>query len=64
MSFEAKPKREKMMAMRERKIPCSDFPEWKRDLESTGVHVIDSTPIPNQNGYCNLRFGLIARLTA
>ena len=41
----AKPKREKIMAVRERTIPCSDFAEWKHDLESTGFHVIDSTPI-------------------
>jgi chitosanase len=45
-----------MMAVRERTIPCSDFAEWKHDLESTGFHVLDNTPIPNQNGYCNLRF--------
>lgn len=44
------------MAVRERTISCSDFPEWKHDLESTGFHVLDSTPIPNQNGFCTLRF--------
>ena len=44
------------MAVRERTIPCSDFAEWKHDLETTGFHIIDNTPIPKQNGFCNLRF--------
>jgi chitosanase len=49
-------KREKMMAVRERTIPCSEFTEWKHDLESTGFHVIDSEPIAGKNGLCTLRF--------
>ena len=44
------------MTLRERTIPCSDFAEWKHDLESTGFHVIDSTPIAGQSGMCRLRF--------
>lgn len=44
------------MALRERTIPCSDFTEWKHDLELTGSHVIDSTPNPQRPGFCTLRF--------
>jgi hypothetical protein len=44
------------MTLRERIIPCSDFPDWKHDLELTGYHVIDSTPNPGRPGMCTLRF--------
>jgi hypothetical protein len=49
-------KREKMMALQERVIACSDFSEWKNDLEVIGYHVIDSTPTQGQPGFCTLRF--------
>jgi chitosanase len=45
-----------MMALQERIIPCSDFSEWKNDLEVIGYHVIDSTPKQGQPGFCTLRF--------
>ena len=44
------------MTVRERSIPCSDFPEWKHDLELTGYHVEDSTPDPTSPGFCIIRF--------
>lgn len=44
------------MAVRERTIPCADFAEWKNDLETTGFHILDNTPIPHQSGFCSLRF--------
>lgn len=44
------------MTVRERTIPCAEFGEWKHDLELTGFHVLDNTPIPNQAGFCRLRF--------
>jgi chitosanase len=45
-----------MMALQGRTIPCSDFSEWKHDLEVIGYHVIDSTPQQGQPGFCTLRF--------
>lgn len=44
------------MALQERVIACSDFSEWKNDLEVIGYHVIDSTPNQRQPGLCTLRF--------
>lgn len=44
------------MTLRERTIPCADFPEWKQDLELRGFHVIDSTPDPDRSGFCTMRF--------
>lgn len=44
------------MALRERTIPRADFQNWKKDLETTGFHVVDSLPHPGLPGFCTLRF--------
>lgn len=41
---------------RERTIPCSDCPEWKRDLERRGFAVQSCKPIPGTPGFCLLVF--------
>jgi chitosanase len=44
------------MEIRTRTILCSDFAEWKTDLETVGYHVLDQAPDPRQPGLCTLRF--------
>lgn len=44
------------MDLRERTIPCSDYLEWKSDLETKGYEVLGSRPDPNLPGFCILSF--------
>jgi chitosanase len=44
------------MEIRTRTILCSDFAEWKTDLETVGYQILDHAPDPRQPGYCTLRF--------
>ena len=44
------------MPLSERTIPCSDYADWKHDLESSGYHVEPSVPDPSKSGFCIIRF--------
>lgn len=44
------------MDLRQRTIPCSDYSEWKIDLEIKGYEVLGSQPDPNRPGFCTLSF--------
>jgi chitosanase len=44
------------MDLRQRIIPCSDYPDWKVDLEIKGYEVLGSQPDPNRPGFCTLSF--------